>query len=133
MLVLRAEADDGGVTARTLEIAPRDFRIERINGPKFDTSQPMPPALAARREQETRRIASARAALMARTAWRSPWVWPAVGRISGVYGSQRVLNGVPRAPHWASISPRPRARRWWRPQPASSVWPAATSCSRAGW
>lgn len=100
VLVLRAEADDGGVTERTLEIAPRDFRIERINGPKFDTSQPMPPALAARREEETRRIASARAALMARTAWRSPWVWPALGRISGVYGSQRVLNGVPRAPHW---------------------------------
>lgn len=99
-LVLRAEASDGGVSERTLEIAPRTFAIERISGPKFDTSRPMPPALAARRAQETVRIAAARAALMARTAWRSAWVWPAVGRISGVYGSQRILNGVPRAPHW---------------------------------
>ena len=26
--------------------------------------------------------------------------WPAVGRISGVYGSQRILNGQPRRPHY---------------------------------
>ena len=26
--------------------------------------------------------------------------WPAKGRISGVYGSQRVLNGKPRNPHF---------------------------------
>ncbi len=99
-MLLRAEADDGGITERTLEIAPREFRIERINGPKFDTSRPMPADIAARRAREAERIATARAALMAHTAWRGPWVWPAVGRISGVYGSQRILNGVPRAPHW---------------------------------
>ena len=26
--------------------------------------------------------------------------WPALGRISGVFGSQRILNGKPRAPHY---------------------------------
>lgn len=26
-------------------------------------------------------------------------MWPAKGRISGVYGSQRILNGEPRRPH----------------------------------
>ncbi|HLV48831.1 MAG TPA: M23 family metallopeptidase, partial [Aliidiomarina sp.] len=29
-----------------------------------------------------------------------PFIWPAEGRISGVYGSQRILNGKPRAPHY---------------------------------
>lgn len=28
------------------------------------------------------------------------FTWPAKGRISGVYGSQRVLNGKPRNPHF---------------------------------
>ena len=28
------------------------------------------------------------------------WQWPAKGRISGVYGSQRILNGKPRQPHY---------------------------------
>ena len=26
--------------------------------------------------------------------------WPALGRISGIYGSQRILNGQPRQPHY---------------------------------
>src|SRR5262249_2136898 len=29
-----------------------------------------------------------------------PFIWPAHGPISGVYGSQRILNGEPRAPHY---------------------------------
>ena len=28
--------------------------------------------------------------------------WPATGRISGVYGSQRILNGKPRRPHYGT-------------------------------
>ncbi len=32
--------------------------------------------------------------------YTSGFSWPAKGRISGVYGSQRVLNGKPRNPHF---------------------------------
>ena len=32
--------------------------------------------------------------------YASGFAWPAKGRISGVYGSQRVLNGEPRRPHY---------------------------------
>jgi murein DD-endopeptidase MepM/ murein hydrolase activator NlpD len=28
------------------------------------------------------------------------FIWPLEGRISGVYGSQRILNGTPRRPHF---------------------------------
>ena len=31
--------------------------------------------------------------------FRGGFVWPVTGRISGVYGSQRFLNGKPRRPH----------------------------------
>lgn len=32
--------------------------------------------------------------------WLNGFDWPATGRISGVYGSQRILNGEPRQPHY---------------------------------
>jgi murein DD-endopeptidase MepM/ murein hydrolase activator NlpD len=31
--------------------------------------------------------------------WRG-FDWPALGQISGIYGSQRILNGQPRQPHY---------------------------------
>ena len=35
-----------------------------------------------------------------RTDFLTGFIWPAKGRISGVYGSQRILNGQPRRPHF---------------------------------
>src|SRR3546814_3235041 len=35
-----------------------------------------------------------------RTDFLQGWIWPAKGPISGVYGSQRILNGQPRQPHY---------------------------------
>ncbi len=35
-----------------------------------------------------------------RSDFISGWIWPVTGRISGVYGSQRILNGKPRRPHF---------------------------------
>ena len=33
------------------------------------------------------------------TWFQTGFIWPVTGRISGVFGSQRVLNGEPRRPH----------------------------------
>jgi murein DD-endopeptidase MepM/ murein hydrolase activator NlpD len=30
---------------------------------------------------------------------KTGFIWPAIGRISGVYGSRRILNGIPKKPH----------------------------------
>ena len=32
--------------------------------------------------------------------WADHFIWPATGRISGVYGSRRILNGEPKWPHY---------------------------------
>jgi murein DD-endopeptidase MepM/ murein hydrolase activator NlpD len=36
---------------------------------------------------------------LAEPGFLSGWIWPAEGRISGVFGSQRILNGKPKNPH----------------------------------
>ncbi|GHF20967.1 peptidase [Kordiimonas sediminis] len=83
----------------TLDIADRDFDIERVNGLPPKTVSP-PPEWAARRKLETGRVAKGRAAVSTDTFWKTGFIKPAKGRFSGFYGSQRILNGKPRSPHY---------------------------------
>jgi murein DD-endopeptidase MepM/ murein hydrolase activator NlpD len=54
----------------------------------------------ARIHRESASIKEARAKDDARTDFLKGFIWPAKGRITGVYGSQRILNGEPRRPHY---------------------------------
>lgn len=88
-----------GSETRVIEVAPRDWRIQHITG--LPPAQVTPDAEALRRIGEERtRLARARATDTPRTDFTGNLAWPARGRISGVFGSQRVLNGQPRAPHY---------------------------------
>lgn len=84
---------------RTLRPEPRTFDIQRIDGLPSEQVSPQPEVLARIRE-EAALARRARERRDARTDWSEGFIWPAQGRISGVYGSQRILNGEPRAPHW---------------------------------
>ena len=53
----------------------------------------------ARRPAELAKLKAARAGVTAADGWSQPFTWPASGRVSGVYGSQRILGGVAAAPH----------------------------------
>lgn len=90
---------DGNSETQTIAIAPREFDIERVNGLPPKTVTP-PPEWRARRAIETGRVRSARAVMMPETMWIEGFMKPAEGRFSGFYGSQRVLNGEPRSPHY---------------------------------
>ena len=59
-----------------------------------------PESVLARIKSENAKIAEARAQDRAEPDYLTGFVWPTVGRISGVYGSQRILNGKPRQPHY---------------------------------
>ncbi|MCC5878777.1 MAG: M23 family metallopeptidase [Idiomarina sp.] len=83
----------------SLEVASREFDIQRIDGLPQETVTPDPEAQA-RVRRENQQIAQARQVRSDMTYFAGPFIWPAEGRISGVYGSQRILNGEPRAPHW---------------------------------
>lgn len=82
-----------------LTVASRSYDIERVNGLPPKTVTP-PPSWAARRKIETGRVGKGRSFITDDEHWRASFVRPAKGRISGVYGSQRILNGEPRSPHY---------------------------------
>ncbi|TNE63899.1 MAG: M23 family metallopeptidase [Alphaproteobacteria bacterium] len=89
----------GKTESQTLTVAARDFDIERVNGLPPKTVTP-PPEWAARRKTETARVARGRALNSDALDWLAGFVRPAEGRFSGFYGSQRILNGEPRSPHY---------------------------------
>jgi murein DD-endopeptidase MepM/ murein hydrolase activator NlpD len=96
--VVEIEAPDGRRETHRYAIEKRSYRIQRIEGlpPKMVT--PSPEALK-RIRAEGKLINEARGGFTQVPHYAAGFVWPAKGSISGVYGSQRILNGEPRRPH----------------------------------
>ena len=86
-------------TSQTITIGKRTFNIEKVNGLPPKTVSP-PPEWAARRKVEGGRVKKARSYNGDTLFWWDGFVKPAEGRFSGFYGSQRILNGKPRSPHY---------------------------------
>ena len=91
---------DGGRERLVIGVAPREYRTERIDGLPAAKVAPRDDEALARIDREARRVAEARTLDDPRIDFRSGFRWPVTGRISGVYGSQRILNGEPRQPHY---------------------------------
>lgn len=98
-LMLEVRHGDGGVTTRRLVIEPRDYQLQRIDGLPAKMVNPGAEALA-RIHREGAMIAAVRAMDSPEPLFAGGFVWPAHGPISGVYGSQRILNGEPKRPHF---------------------------------
>ena len=97
-VILQEIRPDGGKTIHRFFVRQRSYQIQRIEGlpPRKVTPDP---ADMTRIRMESRLVAAARQKTAATSFSGSGFAWPAKGRISGVYGSQRVLNGKPRRPH----------------------------------
>ncbi len=88
---------DGSVLRQTLRIQPRAWRIERLNTlPRF--AQPSA-EFQRRRPAELAQINAARAKSHDVAGWRQDFMWPVTGRISGLFGSQRIYKGEPGSYH----------------------------------
>lgn len=88
----------GRPRTETLAVAPRAWDIQRIEGLPGAMVTP-PPEVLERISRERQKLVSLRAVDSPEALFAGGFAWPALGRISGVYGSQRILNGQPRAPH----------------------------------
>ncbi len=84
---------------RRLTVAKRRFPVERVDGLPERTVT-LPPEDLARRREEIAAIHRARKEHTKLDEVFAGFQRPAAGRISGVYGAQRILNGKPRTPHY---------------------------------
>ena len=83
----------------TKRVLKRKYNIQRIDG--LEESKVTPPESVYKRiKEENNKIGEARAINSDLPFFKNQFIMPVEGIISGVYGSQRILNGKPRWPHY---------------------------------
>jgi murein DD-endopeptidase MepM/ murein hydrolase activator NlpD len=96
---LTVELPTGEIEVINLKIEQRSYPTERLKGLPPSKVTPSEKFLK-RIRAENREIARVRAIDTEEEWYLSGWQWPAIGRVSGVYGSQRILNDIPKRPHY---------------------------------
>ena len=83
----------------TKKILKRKYNIQRIDG--LDEKKVTPPESVYKRiKDENNKIGKARSINSDLPFFKNKFIMPVKGIISGVYGSQRILNGKPKWPHY---------------------------------
>lgn len=99
---LSVRAKDGTLLLREFPIEPRTFSIQRL--PALGTTDTPAPEWVRQREVEIAKVTEAKRLAAIRrneaSGWEGPFARPVRGRVTGVYGSQRIYGGLPRSPHW---------------------------------
>ena len=81
------------------KVLKRKYNIQRIDG--LEESKVTPPESVYKRiKKENNKIGKARAINSDLPFFKNKFIMPVKGIISGVYGSQRILNGKPKWPHY---------------------------------
>ena len=81
------------------KILKRKYNIQKIDG--LEESKVTPPESVYKRiKEENNKIGEARAINSDLPFFKNQFIMPVKGIISGVYGSQRILNGKPKWPHY---------------------------------
>jgi murein DD-endopeptidase MepM/ murein hydrolase activator NlpD len=99
----RVEARAGGRTVdASYTIAPRQFDIQRVDGLPQQTVTPSDPQVLARIQREAALKQEGFASIAPLEGFLDGFINPIEGggRVSGTWGNQRVLNGVPASPHF---------------------------------
>ncbi|MGC6454879.1 MAG: M23 family metallopeptidase [Candidatus Puniceispirillaceae bacterium] len=103
-------AADGARQTIRLMAAQRRYDVQRIDGLKRDHVTP-PQEVLDRISRDSAAVRAARSQHDAGSGggdFLAGFDMPVTGRISGIYGSQRVLNGEPRQPHYGIDIAAPR-------------------------
>ena len=89
-----------GFFSKTITIPEqREYEIQRIDGLEPTMVTP-PEEVVARIKEDSEAVKIARQVQAPLGDFWQGFDWPVLGRITGVYGSQRILNGKARQPHY---------------------------------
>ncbi len=97
--VLVTKIKDGKKEKIIKRVFKRKYKIQRIDGLPENKVTP-PEEVYKRIKKENYRIGEARAINSNLSFFKDKFIMPVKGIITGVYGSQRILNGKPRWPHY---------------------------------
>lgn len=96
-VTLAAFKSDGTAVTEKLSVSKRAWQIENLA--RLPHHNQPDAEFAARRPAELAQINAARRIAVQSNGWQQRFIWPARGRISGFFGSQRIYAGEPGAPH----------------------------------
>jgi murein DD-endopeptidase MepM/ murein hydrolase activator NlpD len=99
-MVKLLETQPSGTTKEyTFSVVQREYNEQRIEGVPKNTVN-VPEKALTRIRQEVKLVKIARNVHSKRQDFLQPFIWPAKGIVTGVYGSRRYYNGVPKRPHY---------------------------------
>lgn len=97
--LLSVELPNTEVFTKVLLPKKREYKIQRINGIKKSITHPNTKAQV-RAKKDRKQVKAARAITSDLTDFSTGFIAPMKGIITGVYGSQRFYNDVPKSPHY---------------------------------
>lgn len=89
----------GAVHRHEYSVESRVYDVQKIGGLPQGMVEP-PAAVLARIENDRKLVADAREFDTAIDDFAEGFLWPVPAQVTGVYGSNRILNGVPKQPHF---------------------------------
>lgn len=97
--IIKVRKPSGEIEKHPISIEQRKYNIQRIDGLAQKKVTP------SKKDQDRiwediKLVKEVRKRDDARLDFTQTFMWPVVGRISGIYGSQRILNGKPKSPHY---------------------------------
>jgi len=98
-VVLEVLDPNGRKTLHTFAVGQRQYKTQHVKGVEQKHVAP-PPEFTERIAREAELVSGVRHRDDARLDFLQDFIWPLSGPITGVYGSRRVYNGTPRAPHF---------------------------------
>jgi hypothetical protein len=98
-VLLKIETQDGATEEQTLTPSPREYDVQKINGLPDNLVEP-PAEVMERITREAAQIEDVRKHDTDEAWFADTFDWPVKGPLTGFYGSQRILNGVPKRPHF---------------------------------
>ena len=90
---------DGSASQHSFPVTQRSYSLQEVNGVPQRTVTPDQNDLV-RIRRDAAMVKQSRREISSRVDFLSGFIRPVNGPITGVYGSQRVFNGVPGSPHY---------------------------------